>query len=187
MMDINNKINSPAVNIFGRRVLQRNLAIWYAGLSFLIIFTLGLDMGGATIFPFAVLYSWAGLLAGRILLSPLEILINRYGMDEKTVAAVLGAILLFASLFFYLMILFRMTKLASRISRAAGLMGPLLFHFLGSLLLFAPHPRPDLGMYWGWRDVLYYASCALSLALALGYVYISWLIAIRAVPRKASS
>jgi hypothetical protein len=187
MKDVNYKKNSPAVFMLGRRVSQRNLAIWYAGLSFLMIFTLGLDMGGAVFFPFAALYSWAGLLVDRILLSPFEILLNRYGMDEKMVAPVLMAILLFSSIYFYLMILFRMTKLASRISCAAGLIGPLLFHFLGSFLLFTPRTKLDLGMSWGWKDVFYYASCALSLALVMGYIYFSWLIATRAAVRKASS
>ena len=186
MKDINAIFRHPGILILGRRVLRRNLAVWYAVLSFLLIFILGTDMGSASLFPFAVLYSWVGLLASRIL-SPLEGLLNRYGMDEMVAGPVVMAVLLIVFILLYLMLLFIITKTTSRISRAAGLIAPLLLHFLGSFFLLTPRPRLDLWMLGGWREAFYYAACVVSLTLVVGYLLISWLIVNKAADQKTTS
>lgn len=187
MKDINTEQENPGILIRGRRVLRRNLAVWYAVFSLLLIIILGVDMGRAVFFPAAVLYSWVGLLALRIS-SSLEGLINRHGMvDERTAVPAIMAIFLFVFIIVYLLILSWITKATSRISRAAGLMAPLLLHFLGVFILLTRHPGLDLWMLGGWREVFYYTSCVASLALVVAYIFISWLIANKTMDRKTSS
>jgi hypothetical protein len=165
----------PHILILGRKISLKNLAVWYAVFSFLLIFILGTDMGGAPNVPFAVLYSWVGLLIIKISI-PVEALLNRYGIGGGAVGPIGIAILLFISILIYLMILFRITKATYRISRPAGLIVPLLLHFFGSFLWLMPHSRLDLWMLAGWRVAFYYASCIASLALVVGYILLSWLI-----------
>ncbi|MEN6561277.1 MAG: hypothetical protein ABFD52_10925 [Acidobacteriota bacterium] len=170
------------IMILGRRVRPGSLAIGYAVLSFFLIFLAGMDMGSACSLPSAILSSWAGLLALR-LDSPIEGLIDHYGMNERVAMPIIMAVLLIVFIFLYLLVLFRIIKGATAFRRVAGLIVPLLFHFLGSFLVLTPHPKLDLWMLGGFREAFFYAICLVSFALVVGYIFLSWLIAKRSGAR----
>lgn len=128
--------------------------------------------------PFAILFSWVGLLILKISI-PVEALLNRQGVGGGAVVPIGIAILLIISIYFYLKFLFKLVKTIYRFSRPGGLIIPLLFHFFGSFFWLMPHPRQDIWMFADWRWAFYYASCIGSLALAVGYIWVSWLIAKR--------
>jgi hypothetical protein len=135
-------------------------------------------MGSASFLPFAILYSWAGLLALRIS-SPLEGLLNHHGMGGRVATPIIMAVLLFVFILLYLLVLFFIVKRATLIKRAAGLMAPLLFHSLGAFFVLTPHPELDLWMLGGFREVIFCATCVASFGLVVGYVFLCWLIAKR--------
>lgn len=184
MSDISAEVGRPGIMVLGRRVLRRNLAVLYGICSLFIIIILGIDVGSAVFLPFAVLFSWVGLLALGIA-APLESLFNHH--VTRAVPAIVPAsmaIFLFIFVLFYLLILFLITKTTFRFSRIAGLIAPILFHFLGVSVMLMHRPGLDLWMLAGSREAFYYAGCVISLALIAGYIFICWKIVNKAKVQK---
>lgn len=166
------------IMMLGRVMRRGTCALAYTVLSFTVFILGGSGMGSASFLPFAILSSWAGLLS-RWISSPVEGLIKHYGMDEIGTMPIIMAVILFILIFIYLLALLQIIAKVTRIQRVAGLIAPLLFHFLGSFLILTPHPNLDLWMLGVYREVLFYAVCAVSFALVLGYIVICWRISVR--------